>query len=93
MLLTSEVLSPKTPIELQIQRADTLAFAGTTTLASLKRGVQELADYLFRDNAFPSGCILLTGTGIVPPDDFTLQSGDIITITIPPIGTLENTVR
>ena len=71
----------------------TLAFAGTTTLASLKRGVQELADYLFRDNVFPSGCILLTGTGIVPPDDFTLQSGDIITIAIPPIGTLENTVR
>ena len=59
----------------------------------MKRDVQELADYLFRDNAFPSGCMLLTGTGIVPPDDFTLQSGDVITITIPPIGTLENTVR
>ncbi|HZA35111.1 MAG TPA: fumarylacetoacetate hydrolase family protein, partial [Vicinamibacterales bacterium] len=77
LLLTSDGLPPETAIELQIRRAETVAFAGSTTLASLKRGVQELADYLFRDNVFPSGCILLTGTGIVPPDDFTLQSGDV----------------
>ena len=93
VLLTTEALPPDTSIELRIQRADTVAFAGATTLASLKRGVQELADYLFRDNAFPTGCVLLTGTGVVPPDDFSLQSGDVIAITIPPIGTLENMVR
>jgi 2-dehydro-3-deoxy-D-arabinonate dehydratase len=58
----------------------------------MKRTGQELVDYLFRDNTFPSGCFLLTGTGVVPPNDFTLQSGDAIRITIEPIGTLENTV-
>jgi 2-dehydro-3-deoxy-D-arabinonate dehydratase len=93
VLLTSDALPPETAIELRIRRADALAFEGTTTLASLKRGVQELADYLFRDNTFPSGCMLLTGTGVVPPDDFTLESGDVVSITIPPIGTLENIVR
>jgi 2-dehydro-3-deoxy-D-arabinonate dehydratase len=93
LVLSSDILSPDTAIELRIRRVESVVFAGSTTLASLKRGVQELADYLFRDNVFPSGCMLLTGTGVVPPDDFTLQSGDVITITIPPIGTLENTVR
>jgi 2-dehydro-3-deoxy-D-arabinonate dehydratase len=93
VLLTSEALPPDTPIALQIRRGEALAFDGSTTLAAMKRSVQELADYLFRDNVFPSGCVLLTGTGVVPPDDFTLQSGDVIAITIPPIGTLENTVR
>src|SRR4051812_16429357 len=93
VLLTTDTLSPDTTIALEIRRADAVAFAGSTTLAALKRTVQELADYLFRDNVFPSGCILLTGTGVVPPDDFTLQSGDAIAITIPPIGTLQNTVR
>ena len=93
VLLTTEALSADTSIELRIKRGDTVAFSGATTLASLKRGMQELADYLFRDNAFPTGCVLLTGTGVVPPDDFSLQSGDVIAITIPPIGTLENTVR
>ena len=49
-------------------------------------------DYLFRDNSFPAGCFLLTGTGIVPPSDFTLSSGDEIRIAIDGIGTLENAV-
>jgi 2-dehydro-3-deoxy-D-arabinonate dehydratase len=58
----------------------------------MKRQPQELVDYLFRDNSFPNGCFLLTGTGIVPPDSFTLQSGDEVRITIEPIGTLRNVV-
>jgi 2-dehydro-3-deoxy-D-arabinonate dehydratase len=58
----------------------------------LKRDPASLAGYLFRENTFPNGCFLLTGTGIVPPDSFTLQSGDTIRITIDQIGTLENTV-
>jgi 2-dehydro-3-deoxy-D-arabinonate dehydratase len=58
----------------------------------MKRTPEELVDYLLRDNSFPSGCYLLTGTGIVPPDAFTLQADDRIRITIDPIGTLENHV-
>ena len=59
-------------------------------LAQLKRNPESLVEFLFRDNSFPNGCFLLTGTGIVPPDDFTLQSGDEIRITIDSIGTLVN---
>ena len=51
-----------------------------------------LAEFLFRDNIFPFGTFLMTGTGVVPPDSFTLASGDRIRIAIDPIGTLENTV-
>jgi 2-dehydro-3-deoxy-D-arabinonate dehydratase len=49
--------------------------------------------FLFRDNVFPDGCVLLTGTGVVPPDDFTLAAGDVVTISIDGIGSLENEVR
>jgi 2-dehydro-3-deoxy-D-arabinonate dehydratase len=58
----------------------------------MKRTPRDLVDYLFRDNSFPHGCLLLTGTGVVPPDDFTLAIGDEIAIVIEPIGTLVNTV-
>ena len=68
------------------------AFAGTTALSQMKRGLPELAGWLFRDSSFPTGCYLLTGTGIVPPDSFTLQPGDEVRITIEPIGTLSNVV-
>jgi 2-dehydro-3-deoxy-D-arabinonate dehydratase len=51
-----------------------------------------LVEYLFRENNFPAGAYLMTGTGIVPPDSFTLAAGDRIRITIDPIGTLENVV-
>ena len=67
-------------------------FAGTTALTELKRSFSTLLEYLYRDNSFPNGCFLLTGTGIVPPDDFTLQQGDEIHITITGIGTLINYV-
>jgi 2-dehydro-3-deoxy-D-arabinonate dehydratase len=63
------------------------------TLQSMKRTEQELVGYLYKECSFPNGCILLTGTGIVPDNDFTLQSGDQIRITIPPVGTLVNTVN
>jgi 2-dehydro-3-deoxy-D-arabinonate dehydratase len=58
----------------------------------MKRTHAELAGYLFLELNFPSGSFLMTGTGIVPPDNFTLNSGDVIKITIEHIGTLENTV-
>ncbi len=56
----------------------------------MKRRPEELVEYLYRNNSFPHGCFLLTGTGVVPPDSFTLKAGDEIRITIPPIGTLVN---
>ena len=79
-------------IGLEIKRSGNVEFAATVALTELKRDPQILAEYLFRDNSFPAGCFLMTGTGIVPPDSFTLASGDVIEITIDPIGKLTNTV-
>jgi 2-dehydro-3-deoxy-D-arabinonate dehydratase len=92
ILIRSEPLPPETEIHLEIIRERTTAFHGQTRLSELKRKPQELVEYLFRDNEFPYGCFLLTGTGIVPPDEFTLAVGDEIRITIELIGTLINHV-
>ena len=92
ILETSEPLPAETAIRLEIRRANATAFEGSTTLAAMKRRPEELVEYLYRETSFPHGCILLTGTGVVPPDTFTLQSGDEIAITIDAIGTLRNTV-
>ena len=85
-------LPPETTIRIVIRRGAATAFEGETTLAAMKRKPEELVEYLFRDNSFPNGCFLLTGTGIVPPDEFTLAAGDEIAISIAGIGTLINTV-
>jgi len=92
LLLRSDPLPRTTAIQLQVERNGSVAFSGATTLAELKRDPQLLVSYLFRDNTFPDGAFLMTGTGIVPADDFTLLSGDIVRITIDGIGTLENPV-
>jgi 2-dehydro-3-deoxy-D-arabinonate dehydratase len=92
ILVGSTPLPLETEIRLEILRSRGRAFAGTTTLASLKRDPAALVHYLYRDNVFPNGCFLLTGTGIVPPDSFTLNHGDEIHITIGGIGTLINSV-
>ena len=92
ILVTEAPLPSSTEIGLQIHRGAEQVFAGSTSLSSMKRDVKTLVEYLYRDNSFPSGCFLLTGTGIVPPDSFTLQHGDEIRITIEPIGTLVNVV-
>ena len=91
--VTPEPLPPETEIRIVIRRAGVPAFGGSTSLAAMKRTPRDLVDYLYRDNSFPHGCLLLTGTGIVPPDDFTLAVGDEVAITIDPIGTLVNTVE
>ena len=75
-----------------IERSGALVFHGATTLAALKRDPKELVAFLFRDNSFPNGVFLMTGTGIVPDDSFTLAHGDIIRISIDRIGTLKNVV-
>jgi 2-dehydro-3-deoxy-D-arabinonate dehydratase len=93
VFVTNEMLDSSTEIRLDIHRQDEMVFKGSTTLAQLKRTPKTLVEFLYRDNSFPQGCILLTGTGIVPPDNFTLERGDEIRITIEPIGTLVNVVE
>lgn len=79
-------------IRLEIERNGTTAFDGSTSVGRMARRLEELIDWLGRDNLFPDGVVLLTGTGIVPPDEFTLQAGDLVRITIDGIGTLTNPV-
>ncbi|MCI0702520.1 MAG: fumarylacetoacetate hydrolase family protein [Planctomycetia bacterium] len=79
-------------IKLVIRRGGKSAFEGSTTLAQMARTTESLAEWLFKENEFPNGALLLTGTGIVPPDDFSLQTGDDVSITIAGIGTLRNPV-
>ena len=92
ILISRDPLPATTPIRLEIRRAGVEAFSGATTLAELKRTPTSLVEFLFRDNKFPHGAFLMTGTGVVPPDSFTLAPGDKVKITIDPIGTLENEV-
>jgi len=92
LLVCEEPLPAATEIALEIRRGGVAAFSGATTLKEMKRKPEELVEYLYRNNSFPRGCFLLTGTGVVPPDSFTLKLGDEIRITIPPIGTLMNVV-
>jgi 2-dehydro-3-deoxy-D-arabinonate dehydratase len=92
LLITDQLLPPTTEIVIAIHRAGAAVFNGSTQISQIKRPFAELAEFLFRDNSFPRGAYLMTGTGIVPPDSFTLHSGDEIRITIEPIGTLVNSV-
>jgi 2-dehydro-3-deoxy-D-arabinonate dehydratase len=92
LLVQDDPLPSTTEILLEIRRGSAVVFSGATTLKEMKRKPEELVRYLYRNNSFPQGCFLLTGTGIVPPDSFTLKSGDEIRITIPPIGILVNAV-
>jgi 2-dehydro-3-deoxy-D-arabinonate dehydratase len=92
IFITSDTLAASESIHMEIERQGSTVFSGETTLASLKREPSVLVEYLFRESTFPSGAFLMTGTGIVPPDSFTLASGDRIRISIGPCGTLENIV-
>jgi 2-dehydro-3-deoxy-D-arabinonate dehydratase len=80
-------------IRMMIRRQDQVVFDGSTSVASMNRTPESLVDWLGRENHFPHGVILLTGTGIVPPDDFTLLPGDFVEISISGIGTLANPVQ
>lgn len=86
-------IAPDTQIRLDIIRDDQAAFSGTIAIDQMKRQHTELVSYLFRECSFAAGCYLMTGTGIVPPDNFTLRDGDVVRISIDGIGTLENVVR
>ena len=93
ILATSEPLPLETRIALEIVRDGEVVFSDETKLSQMKRSPEILAEFLFRENTFPNGCFLLTGTGIVPPDEFTLQQHDQVRITIDGIGTLSNRVE
>jgi 2-dehydro-3-deoxy-D-arabinonate dehydratase len=79
-------------IEMTIERGGKTVFQGSTRLTEMARTAEELVEWLFRENTFPHGVVLLTGTGIVPPDDFALAAGDRVAIEISAIGRLLNMV-
>lgn len=87
--------APDEPLEIQMRILDETGrelFSGETSTARLKRSYAELVEFLLRENPVPSGSVLLTGTGLVPPDDFTLEQGHVVEIHVPRIGTLSNPV-
>ncbi len=92
VLLAETPLPKTTAIGMEISRAGEAVFRGSTTLAELKREPEQLVAYLFRELSFPRGALLMTGTGIVPEDSFTLKTGDIVRISIDGLGTLANPV-
>jgi len=85
-------ISPDTKIHLEILRDGKAIFSDSIAISQMKRKHNELVEFLFRECKFPNGCFLMTGTGIIPPDDFTLNVGDEVRITIDNIGTLINFV-
>jgi 2-dehydro-3-deoxy-D-arabinonate dehydratase len=88
-----EVPDPKKlQIKMEIRRGGSTAFEGSISTGMMKRTIEELVSFLGRSNVIPPVSALMTGTGIVPPDDFSLQHGDIIEITMDKVGTLRNTV-
>ena len=87
-----EVDRPATKIRLTITRGGAVAFTGETDLDQMKRGFEELVDWLVRENDMVHGAFLLTGTGVVPPDNFTLEDGDEVSISITGIGMLTNPI-
>ena len=92
ILIRETPLPSTTEIAMEILRDGEAEFSAAIPLTEMKRDPQTLVEYLYRDQSFPFGCFLLTGTGIIPPDAFTLQSGDEIRISISGIGTLVNHV-
>src|SRR4051812_15760447 len=88
--VTEQPLDEATNIHLEINRGGQLAYEGNVALSQMKRTPEELVSFVYRECSFPYGCLIMTGTGIVPENDFTLKSGDEIKITIDGIGQLVN---
>jgi 2-dehydro-3-deoxy-D-arabinonate dehydratase len=95
VITLSDAMPPKeqVTIRLTIERGGRAVFDGSTSLGAMKRTFEDLVSWLGRDNTFPNGAILLTGTGVVPPDDFTLAAGDAVHIDVTGIGRLSNVVE
>ena len=79
-------------IEVAIERGGARVFEGSTSVSAMKRSFDELAQALFAELSHPSGAVLLTGTGVVPPDELTLQDGDRVRIAIEGVGVLEHAI-
>ena len=92
LYVPEQAISPETIISISIKRDGRDVFKNEIQLNRMKRSLTELAEYLFRECGFENGVFLMTGTGIVPPNDFTLQVDDIVEISIDNIGTLSNIV-
>jgi 2-dehydro-3-deoxy-D-arabinonate dehydratase len=91
--VTEQPLDSDTTIHLEINRKRKTVFEGIIALSQMKRKPEELVSFVFRECSFPYGCLIMTGTGIVPENDFTLERGDEIKISIEGIGTLVNEVE
>lgn len=91
--VTEEPLNANTTIQMEIQRSSKTVFESSINISQMKRTPQELVSFVFRECSFPHGCLIMTGTGIVPEHDFTLKSGDEIKISISGIGILKNEVE
>jgi 2-dehydro-3-deoxy-D-arabinonate dehydratase len=92
LLVMDEPISLSTSIAITIHRNGEKMFDDATTLANMKRSLPELAGWLYKEMDFETGAFLMTGTCVVPPNDFTLQAGDIVNISISGIGTMTNTI-
>lgn len=90
--VTEQPLDKNTTIRLEINRNAKTAFDASIAISQIKRSFDELVSFVYRECSFPNGCLIMTGTGIVPEHDFTLKSGDEIKISIEGIGTLVNEV-
>jgi 2-dehydro-3-deoxy-D-arabinonate dehydratase len=93
VLVSAEAPGPDTEIQVRISRSGKVVVEDGTRLSAMKRRLDELVHYLYLEASFPQGAFLMTGTGIVPPDSFTLAVGDRVDISISGIGTLSNTVE
>jgi 2-dehydro-3-deoxy-D-arabinonate dehydratase len=92
LLVMDQALDPNEAIVMEIRRGGECVYAGSVQMNQMKRKHEDLVHYLFKECEFPYGCFLMTGTGMVPPNEFTLLSGDEVSISIAEIGTLINTV-
>lgn len=92
LVVTATLPTADAVIAIEIRRDGATVFTGETALGQIKRPLPSLAEWLYRDNVFPAGAYLMTGTGTVPPDSFTLQHGDEIRISLTSVGTLVNYV-
>ncbi|WP_406826417.1 fumarylacetoacetate hydrolase family protein [Pedobacter sp. KACC 23697] len=92
LLVPEKPIDPDTRISIEITRTEAVIFQEEISINQMKRKHKELVDYLFLELDFPHGTYLMTGTGIIPADDFTLQSGDTVKISISEIGSLINVV-
>ena len=92
ILVTNEPLKSDTTISVEIIREHKTVFSGSVTINQMKRSFEELVSFAYRECSFPNGCFLMTGTGIVPQHDFTLQANDTVNIRIDDIGLLSNPI-